>query len=116
MLRGPIIGYGNVAKTGHMPFWRACPDAEIVAVVDNDPARRALFVANDPRRRSYTVLADLLAAERLDFVDICTSPSSHAALIEQALTAKLHVLCEKLLTIAADDTSGSPEWRKRPGA
>jgi len=33
----------------------------------------------------------------LDFVDICTPPSSHAGLIKQALDANLHVLCEKPL-------------------
>src|SRR5262249_14334533 len=43
------------------------------------------------------------AGEALDFVDICTPPSSHAALIEDALQAGLHVLCEKPLVTRLPD-------------
>src|SRR5262249_35111089 len=45
----------------------------------------------------------LFSTETLDFVDICTPPSSHAGVIERALQADLHVLCEKpLVTRVAD--------------
>ena len=103
-LRGAIVGYGNVAASGHMPFWRDVAGAGIVAVVDIDPARRALFRAAAPDGRAYATVDELLAAETPDFVDICTSPASHAALVEQVLAAGAHVLCEKPLTIAAADT------------
>ena len=103
-LRGAIVGYGNVAEAGHMPFWLACPEAEIVAIADSDPDRCGLFVKNVPSGHGYEHITEMLTAERLDFVDICTSPSSHAALLELALAAGLHVLCEKPLTIAATDT------------
>jgi predicted dehydrogenase len=45
----------------------------------------------------------LLTRERLDFVDIATPPSSHVALILQAIGAGCDVLCEKpLVTTLAD--------------
>ena len=46
---------------------------------------------------------DLLSGETLDFVDICTPPSSHATLIKRALDARLHVLCEKPLVTRVED-------------
>ena len=51
----------------------------------------------------YASAEALLAAETLDFVDICTPPSSHGECIERALGAGLDVLCEKPLTISASD-------------
>ncbi|MGH7347353.1 MAG: Gfo/Idh/MocA family protein, partial [Candidatus Rokuibacteriota bacterium] len=47
--------------------------------------------------------AELLAEVPVDFVDICTPPSSHAPLIRQALERGRHVLCEKPLVSAPDD-------------
>ena len=41
--------------------------------------------------------------EKLDFVDICAPPGSHAALIERALDAGLHVLSEKPLVTRVED-------------
>jgi predicted dehydrogenase len=100
---GAIIGFGNVAALGHLPAWRARPDARIVAVVDIDPARRALAQSLLPDVRPYEDAAALLARERLDFVDVATPPDTHAALILQAMRAGCDVLCEKpLVTTLAD--------------
>jgi predicted dehydrogenase len=44
-----------------------------------------------------------MARDDLDFVDICTPPSSHAGLIGRALERGLHVLCEKPLVCSLDD-------------
>jgi len=48
MLRGAIIGLGNVALDGHLPGWRRCRDVEIVAATDVEPARRAAIEALIP--------------------------------------------------------------------
>jgi len=45
MLRGAIIGLGNVALAGHLPGWLRCRDVEIVAATDVEPARRAAIEA-----------------------------------------------------------------------
>jgi predicted dehydrogenase len=97
MLRGAIIGLGNVALDGHLPGWLAGEDARIVAVTDVDGGRRAEATARLPAARWFDTAEDLLAHAALDFVDICTPPSSHAPLIERALARGLHVLCEKPL-------------------
>jgi predicted dehydrogenase len=97
MLRGGIIGLGNVAVHGHVPGWRERDDVEIVAVFDSRPERRAAAAEALPAARWHDSADALLDEAGLDFVDICTPPSSHAALIQGALRRGLHVLCEKPL-------------------
>jgi predicted dehydrogenase len=103
VLRGAFIGFGNVAAKGHMPGWQSRNDVGIVAATDSFAARREVFLEACPEGRWYESVDDLLSGETLDFVDICTPPGSHAALIKQALDAGLHVLCEKPLVIRAGD-------------
>lgn len=99
MLRGAFIGFGNVAASGHLPGWRACDGVRMVAATDALAERRDAFSAACPEAHWYDSVDALLAREPLDFVDICTPPNSHAALIEQALQAGRHVLCEKPLVL-----------------
>ena len=103
MLRGAFIGFGNVAANGHLPGWKSCADVTIVAAADAVAARREAFRAACPGGRWYDSVDALLSHERLDFVDICTPPGSHVALIKQALDAGLHVLCEKPLVTRVED-------------
>jgi predicted dehydrogenase len=103
VLRGAFIGFGNVAAKGHLPGWQSRNDVRIVAATDVIASRRAAFLQACPQARWHAGVADLLSGEALDFVDICTPPNSHAALIQEALQAGLHVLCEKpLVTCLAD--------------
>ena len=103
MLRGAVIGLGNVALHGHLPGWLGRPDVRIVAAADARAAQRAECAARLPGARWYDSPEDLLAGEPLDFVDICTPPSSHARLIERALDRGLHVLCEKPLVSSPEE-------------
>lgn len=101
MYRGALIGCGNIAVRGHLPAFQGDPvlrdRARIVALVD----------VADPRPASPDVLAGmeyfrdldaLLGHGGIDFVDICAPPAAHAAAIEAAARAGLHILCEKPLT------------------
>jgi predicted dehydrogenase len=103
VLKGVFIGFGNVAANGHLPGWRAGNDVRIVAATDAAASRHQAFLAACPDGRWYETVDDLLSGERLDFVDICAPPGSHAALIERALDAGLHVLSEKPLVTRVDD-------------
>jgi predicted dehydrogenase len=105
MLRGAFIGFGNVASNGHMPGWRARDDVEIVAATDAAPSRREAFLAGCPDGRWFESMDDLLASGGIDFVDVCAPPGSHAALIERALGAGLHVMSEKPLATRLDDAA-----------
>src|SRR5258708_2107481 len=103
MLKGAFIGFGNVAANGHLLGWRAREDVRIVAATDAAASRREAFLAACPHGRWHDTIDDLLSSEELDFVDLCAPPGSHAALIERALRAGLHVLSEKPLVTRVED-------------
>jgi predicted dehydrogenase len=86
-----------------MPGWRCRDDARIVAATDAAASRREAFLTACPQGRWHETIDDLLSGETLDFVDICAPPGSHAALIECALDAGLHVLSEKPLVTRVED-------------
>ena len=102
-LRGGIIGVGNVALHGHLPAWGARRDIEIVAVTDACGDRRRACAEVLPGARWYDSIDALVDDGRLDFVDICTPPTSHASVIRRALQRGLHVLCEKPLVHTMED-------------
>jgi predicted dehydrogenase len=102
-LRGAFIGFGNAAAAAHLPVWQSREDVAIVAATDQAEARREAFLAVCPGGRWHATADRLLSEERLDFVDICTPPGSHAGLIQQALRAGLHVICEKPLVTREPD-------------
>jgi len=103
MRRGAILGLGNVALHGHVPGWLGRSDVEIVAAADARSSQREECLARLPGARWYDSPEALLASEQLDFVDICTPPSSHAPLILRALDRGLHVLSEKPLVSSPAD-------------
>jgi predicted dehydrogenase len=115
MRRGALIGLGNVALHGHLPGWRRRRDVEIVGGTDVRPEQRAVLVAHAPGTRWYPTVVELLSEAALDFVDICTPPSSHAALIRSALERGLHVLCEKPLVGARDDLTSLTRLAEKTG-
>ena len=104
-LRGAIVGLGAVALHGHLPGWLSRHDVDIVAVTDVETSRRADAAHALPRARWYDTAERMLADAPLDFVDICTPPTTHARLIERALDRGLHVLCEKPLVCSLAELS-----------
>lgn len=95
MLNGALIGCGFFAQN-QMHGWAGVEGVRIAAVCDRDPARRRETAA----RFGATAYADaeaMLAAERLDFVDIATTVGAHRPLVELAARAGLHVICQKPL-------------------
>jgi predicted dehydrogenase len=109
-LKGALLGVGHVAVGGHLPGWRERKDATIVAAADARPERREHVAASYPDARWYDSAEELLGRESadLDFVDICTQPSSHAPLVRAALARSLHVLCEKPLVLSPEELRGLP--------
>jgi predicted dehydrogenase len=107
-----LVGYGFIMERGHAAGYReraaAQDDVEIVAIADVSEERRALARRHFPNARLYANHEALLAAEHagLDFVDVATPPSDHAAVAHAALDRGLHVLCEKPLATSIDEARG----------
>jgi scyllo-inositol 2-dehydrogenase (NAD+) len=100
------IGTGRAGMVHATNFrWRV-PHAELVAVVDADTARaQAAAVELDLHGRGFTSLADATAACDIDAVVITTPTFTHEALVVDAASRGIHVLCEKpmALTVASCD-------------
>src|SRR5438046_3041219 len=95
MLKGAIIGFGQVAQYGHWPAYQELDGVEIVAVVDRTESRRAAGRQSIPSLETFATTADLAAALEIDFVDICTPPAWHSEPILDALARGWNVICEK---------------------
>ncbi|MFA5975419.1 MAG: Gfo/Idh/MocA family oxidoreductase [Elusimicrobiota bacterium] len=102
-LQGALIGFGNIAEFGHWPTYVKAGNCDIVAVVEPSSTRQAAAKACQPAIHVYSTVEELFRTEKLDFVDICTPPASHAALAQRALENGCHVLCEKPLSLKVSE-------------
>jgi predicted dehydrogenase len=100
MLRGAIIGLGNIAVRGHVPAFlleRIRQKIRIDAVLDVVAQNRIRAKELLPGAKFYSDIGAFLQNEEIDFVDICTPPHMHAEYIAAAVTRGLHIICEKPL-------------------
>src|SRR4051812_641646 len=102
MLRGALIGCGFFSRN-HLHAWRELDGVEIVALCDRDPARLEAMAREFGIGRTYVDAPELLASERLDFVDIATTVASHRVLVEAAAAAGTPVICQKPFALSLDD-------------
>ncbi|WP_370160522.1 Gfo/Idh/MocA family protein [Limimaricola soesokkakensis] len=93
-MRGALIGCGFFAQN-QLHAWRDIEGVEIVALCDRDPERLKRSGADFGIDKHYMDAAEMLATEHLDFVDIATTAPTHRLLVEQALRAGAHVICQK---------------------
>ncbi len=94
MLKGAIVGFGEVARHGHWPAYATSADVAIVAVVERTAERRWVASQLSPALVAVETV-DELDGLPIDFFDICTPPALHAAPMLAAVTRGCHVLCEK---------------------
>jgi predicted dehydrogenase len=98
-LRVGIIGGGAIAQVAHLPVLKKLKTVEVQAICDTDlPKARALadrFGVKD----ALDDIEDLLRNEELDAVVISSPNHLHEAHVLAALSANLHVLVEKPLTV-----------------
>jgi predicted dehydrogenase len=99
-LRVGIVGAGAVTQVAHLPVLKRMK-VDVRALCDNDlPKARALgdrYGVKDV----FDDIEDLLRYEELDAVVVCSPTHLHESHIQAALSANLHVLVEKPLTVSA---------------
>lgn len=93
-LRGALVGCGFVSRH-HLEGWSRVPRVRLVALCDRDPVRLEQGGAFWPDAAPFTDAAQMLDAVPLDFVEVCTGPEAHRALVELAAKHRVHVLCQK---------------------
>jgi len=101
MLRAVVVGTGFGCRV-HVPALRAA-GFEVVALVGRDATRTARRAERCAVPHACGRLCDALALGGIDAVTIATPPHSHAAIAVEALSAGVHVLCEKPFSLSARD-------------
>ncbi|PZQ95916.1 MAG: dehydrogenase [Cereibacter sphaeroides] len=113
-LRIGVIGAGGIAQVEHIPnLLRLRPLFDLCAVADPSPAARS-FV-NERYGVSTVETPEALLAIPLDAVVIASPDPLHLAHVSAALSAGLHVFCEKPLCYAPSDIAVLANQRDTAG-
>ena len=100
-IRVGVVGAGAIAQLAHLPLLSKLRGAQLVALCDNDrPKARALADRFDIPD-VFTDIEDLLEFDELDAVVVATPNHLHEPHVLAALAAKVHVLCERPLSLTA---------------
>jgi predicted dehydrogenase len=103
-LRVGLIGSGFIAKQKHLPAWKKIErKARIVALCDPQVAQAEELAQVYGIPKVYGDFQQMLQAERLDAVDICSPPRTHAELAIRSLKAGAHTLIEKPMAISTEE-------------
>ncbi len=103
-LRVGLIGSGFIAKQKHLPAWKNVErTARVVALCDPNVTQAKELAQAHGIPKVYSDFRKMLEAERLDAVDICSPPRTHADLAVGALKAGAHVLIEKPMAIDTEE-------------
>ena len=94
LLKVAVIGAGHLGRW-HADKYSACPDCELVAVVDTNP-QVAREVADKHSAKAYTSYQDILPL--VDAVSLVVPTSLHYKIACDILEAGIHCLIEKPIT------------------
>ncbi|MGH7699149.1 MAG: Gfo/Idh/MocA family protein, partial [Gemmatimonadales bacterium] len=98
-LRVAVIGAGGIAQVAHLPVARRLPGVELVALCDNDHSKAQALASRFDVRESYEDIEEVLQYASPDVVVICTPNHLHEIHALAALSAGVHVLCERPLAL-----------------
>jgi len=97
MLRMGLIGAGWVTQH-HLNAYRQLADrVKVVAIADPDAKARNRRAEAYAIPAAYADVADMLAREKLDAVDVASPRETHVAMCELAAAKGLPILCQKPL-------------------
>ncbi len=90
-----IVGLGWVAQVFHLPILKRTPEADVVCLCDRDKSKLRAVAEKYGIKRTYSSVGEMLAAEQLDAVDICTTTNAHKEVALTCLEAKKDLFIEK---------------------
>ena len=108
-----IIGTGIGAF--HARGYKLCPDVEIKTICDIDIARADRFATEFDVPCVCQDFNELIEDPDIEAVSICTPNSLHAPLAIAAFEAGKHVICEKPISVSAEDAKNMVEAGKKSG-
>ena len=115
--RAGIIGLGQIGNLfdedpkrteiwTHTGAYLALPDVVLAGGADSDADKRSRFVRRSGTARSYVDYRDLLKAESLDIVSICTPTALHCDMVLASVHAGVRaIMCEKPLAATPEQAA-----------
>lgn len=97
-MRVGLVGAGWVTQY-HLPGWAKLADAEVVAICDPNPQALAARAETFGIAGRYASLAEMIAAEKLDALDIASPRQFHAGHVREGAAVGLPMLCQKPLGV-----------------
>jgi len=94
-----VVGLGIIGPR-HASSVIACPDAELVCIVD--PSEAARLVASNYDVPWFQSIEDMLRQVHLDAAIVCTPNNTHVSIGSVLLNAGVHVLVEKPISTTAE--------------
>src|SRR5688500_173524 len=101
MIRSALVGYGKVAHL-HAKALQASVLSKLVAVYGRSLDKASDF-AKQYNIKAYSNLEQMIRAEDIQVVIICTPHPNHAEAVVEAAVMGVHVLVEKPLAISLSD-------------
>lgn len=98
-MRLGVIGAGAIAQLAHLPVLSKMRGAQLVALCDNDGAKARALADRFGVPDVFTDIDELLEFDELDAVVVATPNHLHEPHVLSALAAKVHVLCERPLSL-----------------
>lgn len=99
MIRVGVVGCGHWGPN-HIRVFSQLKEARVTACADVDRKRLAAVQHLYPSVQIYGDYRSLLKADDVDVVVVCTPTGSHFEIVNAALQADKHVLCEKPLCLS----------------
>jgi predicted dehydrogenase len=101
-LRLGLVGAGAIAQLAHLPLLARMRGAELVAICDNDGPKAQALAQRLGVRDFFTDIDELLDTDQLDAVVIATPNHLHEPHVLRALKQRVHVLCERPLSLTRE--------------
>jgi predicted dehydrogenase len=104
-IRLGLVGAGAIAQLAHLPVLARVRGAELVAICDNDGPKAGALAQRLGVPDIFTDIDDMLDSEEIDAVVIATPNHLHEPHVLRALKQKVHVLCERPLSLTLGGVS-----------
>lgn len=109
-----LVGVGGMGNV-HFNIYKGMMDEIEFAAVCDIRLERIKSIVGDLPIKLYTDIDEMLAAEKPDYVDICTPTYLHVEQAIKAMEAGAHVLSEKPMSLNAEEADKLLEAIKRTG-
>lgn len=109
-----VVGAGAIAQAMHIPGYDAAPNCELVAIADPNPAcLREVREKGWKFGKEYRDHKEMLAAEKLDVVSVCTPNRFHAEVAIDCMKAGADLLLEKPVALTMKEAAAIAQTATR---